>query len=509
MGAMLRLRDYFVAVLLLQFPLVTVGQAGAAEARTAQYMESIRTRTPELTAFLREMPKGGDLHNHLGGAIYAESMIAWGAQDSVCIELTTLRSVRPPCDSANRPPLSTALTNSTLYGSIIDAWSVRNRDRTRRNGHDQFFDTFGKFSAALERRTGYALAEVSSRAAGGNVSYLELMITAGGPGGPIGIGSSVRWTDDFQVMVQRLSAAGITDAVRAGIAEIDTSEVRRNQLLRCGTPTADPGCDVTMRYLYQVLRATQPAQIFAQILTGFMLASEDSRVVGINLVQPEDDYVALRDYSLHMRMIEYLRMKYPQVAVTLHAGELAPGLVPPEALRFHIGQAVRVAGAKRIGHGTAIMHENAPYELLREMANRRTLVEIGLSSSDIILNIRGSDHPLRTYLAHGVPVALATDDEGVARSDLSQEFLKAAREQNLTYVELKQMARNSIEYAFVAGASLWVDPSFRQRVPQCTDLDSRSCSEFIATSEKAILQRNLERAFARFEQKYAERASTD
>ena len=43
---------------------------------------SIRDDPLALLAFLREMPKGGDLHNHLSGAIYAESYLRWAAEDS-------------------------------------------------------------------------------------------------------------------------------------------------------------------------------------------------------------------------------------------------------------------------------------------------------------------------------------------------------------------------------------------------------------------------------------------
>ena len=85
-----------------------------------------------------------------------------------------------------------------------------------------------------------------------------------------------------------------------------------------------------------------------------------------------------------------------------------------------------------------------PYELLQEMARRNVLVEICLSSNDLILGISGAQHPLATYLQYGVPVALATDDEGVSRSEISREFLKAAQEQGLGYVQLKTMARNSL-----------------------------------------------------------------
>ena len=70
-------------------------------------------------------------------------------------------------------------------------------------------------------------------------------------------------------------------------------------------------------------------------------------MVGINLVAPEDDPVALRDYRLHMAMIGWLSRQMPDVNIALHAGELTQGLTPPETLRHHIADAVNVAGAKR------------------------------------------------------------------------------------------------------------------------------------------------------------------
>jgi hypothetical protein len=55
-----------------------------------------------------------------------------------------------------------------------------------------------------------------------------------------------------------------------------------------------PGNDITVRYLKQVLRWLPPEQVCAQILTGFELASADARVVGLNLVMPENCYVPIR-----------------------------------------------------------------------------------------------------------------------------------------------------------------------------------------------------------------------
>jgi adenosine deaminase len=207
-------------------------------------------------------------------------------------------------------------------------------------------------------------------------------------------------------------------------ARIDSVEARRDTVLGCGTSQPQAGCAVQVRWLYQVSRGNPPQQVFAQILLGFLMAQSDPGVVGLNLVQPEDGATSMRDYSLQMRMIQFLRRVYPQVKVTLHAGELAPGLVPDEGLRFHIREAVMVAGARRIGHGVDVLHEDGARELMEEMARRDVMVEIALNSNDLILGIRGPAHPLHAYMAAGVPVALATDDEGVSRSEMTLEYLR-------------------------------------------------------------------------------------
>ena len=97
------------------------------------------------------------------------------------------------------------------------------------------------------------------------------------------------------------------------------------------------------RYIYQMFRNTPKELVFAQTLFGFELASADPRIVAINFVGGEDDVIAMADYAEHMRMVGFLRALYPKVHVSLHAGELAPGLVPPEGLCCHIWLAVEQA----------------------------------------------------------------------------------------------------------------------------------------------------------------------
>jgi hypothetical protein len=422
--------------------------AARGEAATAAYLSSIRNNPSLLLAFLAEMPKGGDLHNHLSGAIYAESYLRWAADDRLCIATATLSIVLGTCDAAaGRPPAADAVRNSDLYNRLIDAMSMRHWDPSL-NGHDHFFATFGKFGLASVH-TDRMLAEVGARAAAERVSYLELMVTAdGGAGAARGL--TAGWDADLARLRNTLFAAGFRDAVvSAARKRLDEAEASQRQLLQCDSDHADGGCRVTVRYLHQVLRAGVPQVVFADMLAGFEVAAADPRIVGLNLVQPEDDPRAVQDFRLHMSMLDFLHAQYPAVKITLHAGELTEGLVPPETLRFHIRESVRMGHASRIGHGAGVMYEADPIALLREMAAKNVLVEIALSSNDLILGVKGSRHPLRTYLKYGVPVALVTDDAGVSRSSLTLEYRRAVEEQGVDYRTLKRMARNSIDYSFL------------------------------------------------------------
>ena len=88
------------------------------------------------------------------------------------------------------------------------------------------------------------------------------------------------------------------------------------------------------------------------------------------------------------------------------------------------------------------------------------------------------------------------------------EFLKAAEDHGLGYPQLKTMARNSLQYAFVAGESLWSDGRKFVPVVQCArdvqdmKLTSNSCRQFLDGNEKAKLQWQLEQDFNAFEREW-------
>ena len=508
---------YFVPLLFLS--LATAAQVSTPEERAARYLESVRHQPLLLHAFLYEMPKGGDLHNHLVGAVYAESYIQYAAEDALCVDLQTMALEQPPCDPKARPAARAALDNPLLYRQMVDAFSMRDFQASTQpevpgepafgslgSAHGHFFASFLKFFPVTNTHRGDFLAEVVSRAAAQNEQYLELMVEVLSPA--LDLAKNISWTGDFDHTRQALLAAGLNDAVAAARHALDEAESQMRSRLRCGTPQAEPGCRVTVRYISTVLRGFPPAQVFAQVLGGFELASRDPRVVSVNPVMPEHDYVARHDFSLHMKIFDYMHRLYPKVRVTMHAGELAPGLVPPEDLRSHIRDSIEVGHAERIGHGVDVMYESDPIALLREMAERKVMVEICLTSNEVILGVRGPRHPLPLYIKYGVPVALATDDEGVSRSDMTREYQRAVEDFGLSYADLKAMARTSLEHAFLSGASLWSQTAPFKASAACardtpgTPQPSSACRNLLQSSERARVQWELEGAFLRFEKKF-------
>lgn len=482
-----------------------------------------------LHAFLIDMPKGGDLHMHLSGAVYAETFLRDAVEDGACIDPVKLALVRstapavPSCPDGTLPAAS-AYRNQPLYDQMIDSFSMRDFVPTSGfSGHDQFFASFGRFGGLNKSHNAEWLDEVATRAAGQNEQYLEVMMTPAFSRATAAA-KALGWPADasgYQVHPEpvagtspaelaALRARLLTDpAVRQDIAEdiatLDADLAQRRILEHCDTAAALPACSVDVRVLYQVLRQNLPAQVFAQTLLAFEVAAQDpTHVVGLNYVQPEDAYLAMTEYHRQMLMLDYLHSVYPQVHISLHAGELAPGVVPPRGLSFHIREAVDLGHAQRIGHGVDIMYERDPRLLLAELAGRHVMVEINLTSNDVILGIKGNEHSFPAYRAAHVPVALSTDDEGVSRIDLTHEYTRAAIDFHLDYLDLKQSARTSLEHAFLPGAGLWESPDvFTKRVGPCAgSAAGTACVAYLRANPKAAQQWELERRFREFEAKF-------
>jgi adenosine deaminase/adenosine deaminase CECR1 len=208
----------------------------------------------------------------------------------------------------------------------------------------------------------------------------------------------------------------------------------------------------TMRYQTYVLRLLAPSQVFSSMVAGFKAASQSELVVGVNIVGQESQMVSMRDYSLHMKMFHFLKARYPKVKIALHAGELALGDVPPEGLKFHIDQALAVAGADRIGHGIDLAHESNALGILKTMREHDIAVEINLTSNAFINGIQGENHPVTLYRKYGVPFVISTDDAGVTRHNLAHEYVLFASRYKPDYAEVKKLSYNAVRYSFLADA---------------------------------------------------------
>ena len=490
-------RRIIIALLSTMSLLAITANAGERSAQRA--FDQVRHDPVGLRGFLQNFPKGGDLHNHIDGAVYAESMIAWAAEDGKCIDLVSYQISPAPCNpEQDRPAVSDIAMNGDVVNNIIDAFSVRNFARREVSGHNQFFATFFKFDAANGGRQGDMIAEVTNHAAEQNIGYLELMQSWGM--------ADARATASLAEEQQNKKIEKITIE---SMAILDRAEQRQHELQQCDQAVASAACDVKVAYIAQVIRVFPRQQVRAQVKLAARLVELDPRVVGITFVAPEDAPTSLRDYHWQMQMLadQTKHLADDVRNINLHAGELSLGLVSPQHLGWHIRDAIETAGANRIGHGVDIIYDPMREQLLNSMAENGIAVEINLTSNDVILGVAEDEHPFNLYREYGVPITLSTDDEGVLRTDLTHQYQRAVLSYNLSYHDIKQVARNAIEFSFQAGESLFADIARGSYVQPCRKLKkgtprSEQCSEFLNNNNKANLQWGLEKRFSEFEIKF-------
>ena len=412
---------------------------------TAARFDALRNDYVALRTFLHRMPKGADLHVHLSGAVYAERVIEWAVLDGLCVRLADLAIVAPPCAEGGVPAGDTQ-KDQGLYDRLVNALSMRFYTPTAAvpSGHDQFFSTFGRIMVAPHRAFEMVVDQLVQHQSDGE-QYVELMMTFLPARERQARAKTIEGQTDFAAMLETLNRNGLDRVVSDMRRQVTELTARVDAALACNGEQNKAGCGMSYRFIAQVGRNNPIAEVFVQTAAAAALVRAEPSVVAFNFVQTEDNQVTRRDYRTQMRIVEFLAKDVP---VALHAGELWLGLVPPGDLTFHITDAV-AAGARRIGHGTALAFEHDVGGLLLAMRRQSVAIEISLTSSDLILGVRGRDHPLPAYLAAGVPVVLATDDAGVSRIDLTNEYMRAAREHRLGYRTLKEIARNGLVYSFL------------------------------------------------------------
>lgn len=469
-------------------------------ATVESYFNQIKKDPNALYVFLKKMPKGGELHYHLAGGAYPETMLDLASKSNYCLNPhdNSINKIVEQCDGI----LSSKITeNYNIYQTVIRSWSMKDFIPNQESGHDHFFNSFNKFMPIVVNLSPELLIEVINRAFDEQEQYLEIMILPDNDRSSGFLSEINKSFDDLRS--QLLMNEEFKNNIQFTINQTEQLLIKTKEKLGCFQKPQPEICQVQIKFQYYVLREQPLPNLFSQALNGFEAVSKSNNLVGINLVQPEDGLISLRDYHKQMEIFNYLHTKYPNVHISLHAGELKPADVKPSELTFHITEAIHLAHAERIGHGVSIAYESNASNLLNEMSQKKIAVEINLTSNEKILNISGASHPLQYYLSHHVPVVLSTDDEGILRTTLTREYQKAVLEHGIDYPTLKMINRNALTYSFLKGKSLWEEPTQGKPVIECTNLESASCLNFIKRHEKAMRQWQLEKKLKKFENDYS------
>lgn len=431
---------------------------GSYSQATNDYFENSRDNEVALTAFFSHMPKGGDLHHHFSGSIYAEPLLQRAITDDFYLNTETMDVRKEKPATGNWNLFSTLKTNGTLdyyKQKIMQKWSVKDYNYVDYPSDKLFFESFMKFEPAIKGNFGKGLLELKNRAISENVSYIETQLST--------IPTDLN-TDDltkFNSRLRKLALAKDEKTILKTLDSVYNSLVKKeaesyakdfnsNFVAKLHKDLKIDDKQFTMRYQNFVLRFMEPVDLFKNLVIAFISADESPLIAGVNIVSPEDGATSMKDYWLHMIMFKYCHSRYPDVKYAMHAGELTLGLVQPEELTWHISAAVYTAGANRIGHGVDLAYEKDSYDLLRYMAKKSIPIEINLVSNEFILKVKDGRHPLTLYKEFGVPIVISTDDAGILRTNMTEQYvLLAKRYKGVSYSDIKQYVYNSINYSFI------------------------------------------------------------
>ncbi|MCX7061250.1 MAG: adenosine deaminase [Gammaproteobacteria bacterium] len=409
--------------------------AAVAPARAAEaWFEQLKAEaTPEqLYRFLYALPKGGDLHNHLTGAGLSEwwweAALAQGARGYTYY--TKVRIANCVAYGSNEYSFAPYLILfQNIQGSTYDkldacrkseykrlqdltatekqGWLDSIRLDTKHEGRNEFFGRHWERLNELSRNP-HVVAEILFRnmQAFGREGVVYLETQEGADGTLKADGST--YSEDETVAIYRARLAS-ADAKATG---------------------------VTVRFQSSILRFLPGAEQDLRDLYAFTDKHRDLWV-GVNMVGREDDD---KGHPLRfLKTLRELRLKYPDINLSIHAGEV-------DEPNHHVRDTL-LLGAQRIGHGVNLITD--PDTMVR-MQHGPYMVEINLISNLLLEYVDDyRQHPFPEYLRTGIPVALSTDDRGMWDSNMTDEFFVAVREFNLSWEEIVQLGRNSLQFSFV------------------------------------------------------------
>lgn len=380
----------------------------------------------ELYRILYAVPKGGDLHNHLGGAAFDDILFQLATDESVNGSQTFRTRVRiNDCSGGCATPLSYF---HTISEPTWDAMSPCCREeyepleelsQPQRNdwlssiridgdgeGRDEFFEAiWPRVDEVLTQAAILAELAVENMKRFGDegVRYVEFQLSPWNRRH----GERPLSDDEFHELLKERLA--MPDALATG---------------------------VTVRFQTNVLRFADDAEELVEKSYAFVDRHRDLWV-SINLVGREDN---AKGYPLRfLETFRKMRRRYPAIGLAIHGGEVDE---PNQHVRDTL-----LLGANRIGHGTNLITDPDTLLLMR---TGKFAVEVSLVSNQLLQYTESIElHPFPEYLRLGIPVCLATDDRGMWDSNMTDEYFLAVTSFNLSWDEVVDVGRTSLEFAFL------------------------------------------------------------
>ena len=496
----------------------------------SEYFAQVRTSKELLIDFFRRFPKGADLHHHFMGSPSPAALLEEGESKGLCLDRDYSFV---PCTHSTLPTANITRDYQKEL-EFLRAMTVTDLSLPLLQRIDTFFNTFPKTSALYDGIPLRFLNDLRTRAAQDAVQYIETMTYWSERDGPWELFSLLDQLPTLEPVTEQSMGAfrdkltqlsGFQNQLNQADKTFADALANSDKALQCGTSFAAPGCDVTIRFLHEIHRTNTLKQVFVQMIFAFDLAqqsraSKQPIILGLNIVGPENDARAQQDYSTHMTMFKFLKESghYPLSAqhISLHAGELnyRTGAFLEDSNT--LASAIETVYPQRIGHAVSLADQycqdlaahpgftSCAQYLGNLMYQKNMAVEVPFVSNQALLDINEQTHPLPLYLQFKVPIVLATDDPGILKTNLTMQFVQIAYLfTDVTFDDLVVMARNSLEYSFLPGQSLWsktIDghPDYNQRVPSCSVIQSSSCKNYISSNPKAAQQLQHEQALAAF-----------
>jgi len=398
----------------------------AASDFSARFEEIKRTATPaQLYTLLYDLPKGSDLHNHLGGAVRPEwwlelatnpklsggdaiyTRVKFSSTPDTAEELTLFENIRGYRYRQLAPAIQADYVRlDQLTPELKQAWLDSLRLDRPGEGRAEFF-------GQLFQRLGQM----------NNNPHI--------------VAESIVWNlkafgaEGLRYLEGQTHVHGMADNDGNFIPPEQFVHFLRQRLAR--PDVAATG--VTLRLQLAVLRFLPHAERQLETFYTFVDAHRDL-FVGLNMVGIEDN-----GFGYPRRFLEKfreLRRRHPEVKLAIHAGER-------DGPDTHIRDTL-LLGADRIGHGVNLLKDPDTYLLMR---GNRWLVECNLISNRLLEYVPDlSKHHFPELLRTGVPTCLNTDDRGMWDSNLTDEYYTAVTLFNLSWDEVVAIGRNSLSYSF-------------------------------------------------------------